>query len=291
MARLEEVKAVVGELPHMTLERAEVITTLIREHEVRDVLELGFCHGVSTCYMAAALEERGEGHIVTIDRATRLAHNTPPVEELLSALSVRDRVTLFYEYSSYNWRLYHFLTQDVQPEFDLIYLDGAHTWEADGFAFLLAEQLLAPGGHIVFDDLHWSFATSASARNHTLHMPSDERDLAQVELICHHLVRPHPNIDEYWEDRNLAFAHKRAGERRDVTTRDAALALIKDQAEVVRERSEEALRNRLWEFQPWPSALQTTAAAADRRELGELRYTVTQLEKLLEGLSRRMASE
>ncbi len=38
--------------------------------DVVNILELGFAHGNSTCYMAAALEERSEGHILTMDLAS-----------------------------------------------------------------------------------------------------------------------------------------------------------------------------------------------------------------------------
>jgi predicted O-methyltransferase YrrM len=196
----DRVKAVVGDLPAMSLERGRVITAFIREHQVRHVLELGFFQGVSTCYIASALAESGGGHVVAIDRAGRLEANSPPTEELLSRLSLRDRVTLFYEYSSFNWRLYHFLAQSPRPEFDLVFLDGAHTWEIDGFAFLLAERLLAPGGHAIFDDVNWSIGRSLTLGEMAAAMPADEREAQQIRLVCEHLVRPHPGIDRFWDD-------------------------------------------------------------------------------------------
>jgi predicted O-methyltransferase YrrM len=52
-----DVRSVVADLPHMTLEQAEKITTFITDKRVEAILELGFRHGVSTCYMAAALSE------------------------------------------------------------------------------------------------------------------------------------------------------------------------------------------------------------------------------------------
>jgi predicted O-methyltransferase YrrM len=285
---IADVKSVVGDLPYMTVEQATTMTRMIQDHDVRDMLELGFCHGVSTCYIAAAPQARGDGHVVSIDRATRLSGPTQ-VGDLLERLNLREQATLFYEYSSYNWRLYHFLTQEVVPEYDLIYIDGAHTWEADGFAFLLAEQLLAPGGHIVFDDVNWSFAKSESAASYADNMPSDERDLQQVRLVCEQLVKPHPNVEEFWEDRGWAFARKRndGRERLDHASRDAALAIIKRDAQEVRERSEHAVQNKLWEYQPWPGTMQASAAAASRRELHELRHLAWQIEKLLAERPRR----
>jgi predicted O-methyltransferase YrrM len=280
MPGIGDVKAVVGDLPYMTVEQATTMTAVIADHDVRDVLELGFCHGVSTCYIAAALKERGDGHVVAIDRAARLTRS-PQADDLLDRLGLQEQVSLFYEYSSYNWRLYNLITQEVAPEFDLIYLDGAHTWEADGFAFMLAERLLAPGGHIVFDDIHWSFGKSPSAASHARDMPEDERDSHQVSLVCDVLVKPHPNIADYWEDRTWGFARKRPGDRLDNASRDAAREIVRRNAQVVRERSQHAVDNRLWDYQPWPGSVQASAAAAARRELNELRHWAWQMEKLV----------
>ena len=65
--KIEEVRNIVDGVPHMGFEQARVITDFILEHRLRNILELGFCHGVSTCYMAGALDELGEGRVTTID--------------------------------------------------------------------------------------------------------------------------------------------------------------------------------------------------------------------------------
>jgi predicted O-methyltransferase YrrM len=273
-----DVRSVVGDLPFMTLERAEAMTRLIHENGVRDVLELGFCHGVSTCYMAAALEQRGEGHVVTIDRASRIL-NAPSGEGMSEPTLIRHRATIFYEYDSYNWRMQHFLAQSVRPEFDLVYLDGAHTWNVDGFAFLLAERLLAPGGVIVLDDLSWSFATSQSTCTKTSAMPKDERELEQVRLIFDLLVKHHPNIAEVWEDGNWGFARKRAECVPDLGVRDEALTLIEQQAREVRECAERRVPTGEWEYPAWPGSLLPILDTSDRRKLEDLRHLVEKLKR------------
>lgn len=278
MPSVTDVKSVVEDLPFMTLQRAEAMTQLIHENAVRDVLELGFCHGVSTCYIAAALEQRGEGHVVAIDRASRIL-NTPPLEQLLERLSVGHRATIFYEYDSYNWRMQHFIAQQVRPEFDLVYLDGAHTWSVDGFAFLLAEQLLAPGGVIVFDDLHWSLAKSNSTYTETSTVPEDERELEQVRLIFDLLVEPHPNIAEVWEDGNWGYARKRMGAAPNTATRAQALALIQQQAGEVRERAERRVLTGDWEYPRWPASLLPVLDTTDRRKVEDLRRLVDKLKR------------
>ena len=87
-----EVRSVVGNLPYMTLKQAEIIAEFIADKQIETILELGFKHGVSTCYMAAALADLGRGSIVAIDLEQARAA-TPNIEELLNRIGERRRVT------------------------------------------------------------------------------------------------------------------------------------------------------------------------------------------------------
>ncbi len=62
-----DVKQHVGKTPYMKLKKANFFYDLIEAHQLRSILELGFFHGVSTVYLAGALEEIGGGKITTID--------------------------------------------------------------------------------------------------------------------------------------------------------------------------------------------------------------------------------
>jgi len=209
------VKQIVGELPHMTVRQAETITRFMAEHRCEHILELGFNYGVSTCYMAAALAEQwggeaGRGSITTID-LVRARNNQPNVEQLLERVGQRQRVTLHYEPTSYNWRLMKFLEAEPQPRFDLCYLDGAHNWFVDALAFCLVDRLLAPGGWIIFDDLDWTFATSPARKDSAAvqAMPADERTTPQVRKIYELLVKPHPDYHNFRTEDNWALVQKR----------------------------------------------------------------------------------
>ena len=201
-------KRTVG-IPHMSFAEAQDMTSFILENDLRHILELGFCHGVSTCYFAAALDKVGNGHITTIDLESARNEN-PNIELLLSDLNLRKYVTIFYEPTSYVWRLMIMLEKDPMPQFDLCYIDGAHNWFTDGFAFLLIDKLLRPGGWVVFDDLDWTYETSPSLRNSTLvkNMPHDEKGTAQVKKVYELLVKPHPDYDSFLVKNGRAFAHK-----------------------------------------------------------------------------------
>ncbi|MFL5916782.1 MAG: class I SAM-dependent methyltransferase [Gaiellaceae bacterium] len=185
---------------------------LALEPGAQEVLELGFAHGTSTAYLAAALEEKGSGHLTTIDRPKALERH-PNVEEVLEELGLRPWVTPVVA-SSYNWTLMRLLEQntpdaDTQPYVDLCFIDGAHRWDADGFAFLLVDRLLRPGGWIVFDDISWTFATSPSLREslEVAAMPEEERIEQQVRKVVDLLVRTTPGYQVRLLG-NLALAFK-----------------------------------------------------------------------------------
>jgi predicted O-methyltransferase YrrM len=212
--KIEAVRQLVGDTPNMTLDQASTITHFIRDIGARDILELGFRHGVSTCYMSAALAAMGGGSIVTIDLES--ARNAKPnIEELLTAVGQRDRVQIFYEPTSYTWRLMKMLEQSPIPQFDLCYLDGAHNWFVDALAFFLVDRLLKPGGWIIFDDLDWTYASSPALKDseYVRNMPADERTTTQVRKIYELLVKTHPSYDDFRVESEWAFAHKRQTSR------------------------------------------------------------------------------
>ena len=55
---------------------------------------------------------------------------------------------------NYNWTLFELLKN--KESFDLIYLDGSHTFYTDLPAFMLAHLLLKPCGILMIDDLEWT---------------------------------------------------------------------------------------------------------------------------------------
>jgi predicted O-methyltransferase YrrM len=209
MLTVTDVAAIVGNTPHMSLAQAQRMTSFIRENRIADILELGFRHGVSTTYMAAELANSGKGHIVTIDlQAVR--DIKPNVEELLTRIGERGRVDVFYEPTSYTWRLMRMLQEDPTSRFDLCYIDGAHDWFVDGFAFFLMDRLLRPGGWAIFDDLNWTYASSPALRQteRVRAMPDDERTAPQVRLVYELLVKTHPNYHNFRIESDWAFAQK-----------------------------------------------------------------------------------
>jgi predicted O-methyltransferase YrrM len=226
MAHIARTASLVGNTPHMTRTQAERMTEFIWENDISDILELGFRHGVSTTYMAAALAETGPGRIVTIDLASAQS-NQPNVEELLKRIGERERVDVYYEPTSYTWRLMRFLQQTPVPQFDMCYVDGAHDWFVDGLAFFLVDRLLRPNGWIVFDDLDWTYdgSPALSGTDRVRLMPPDERCSPQVRLVFDLLVKQHPGYHNFREEGDWAFAQKMS-DRSDQTPRQIVREVV-----------------------------------------------------------------
>ncbi len=240
MPTAEEIAAELKGQPQAGLARGQLLARLVHDHPVRHILVLG--SQWPTCYLAGALEEGEDGHVVSIVPATAIAES-PSLEQHLERLALSRRATIFYEYDGYTWRLGQLLTQRPRPQFDLVMIDGRHSWDTDGFAFLLSEQLLAPDGYVVFASLSWTIAGSPTLAAQTQHVPEEIRDAQHVRLVCEQLVKPHPNISEYWEDSHWAFARKRTGgDQLDDETRAAALEVMREQAAAVRRRADRAAR-------------------------------------------------
>jgi predicted O-methyltransferase YrrM len=102
------------------------------------------------------------------------------------------------------------LEENNNPIFDFCYLDGAHDWATDGFAFLLVDKLLKPGGWIIFDDIDWSYAKSPALKEKDFvkRMSEEERTTHQVRKVYELLVKTHPNYDSFKVESAWAYARK-----------------------------------------------------------------------------------
>lgn len=206
----DDVLKVVDGYPHISFEYGKILYNFIIEHKLSRVLELGFSHGVSSCYAGAAVKCLGQGSVVTIDRLETVAYR-PGLENFVSELGLDDIVIPIYESQTYNWRLKEFLRMEPRPVFDLIFIDGAHMFEPDALAFLLSERMLRPGGWFIFDDINWSISTSVTAQKNpsSLILTDQELKLKQVREVIDVVVRSHPNIASWHEDPRWGYARKR----------------------------------------------------------------------------------
>lgn len=166
------------------------------KEDVEEIVELGCAHGTSTAYLAAALEAKAAGCVRTFDREDA-ADREPNLFAVLGHVGVEARVRPTLSTSSYTWGLMQILEERTvghvtEPLFDLGFIDGAHTWETDGLAFLLVDRLLRPDRWIVFDDVNWTLGSSPTLKDtpRVLALSEEERTTPHVRKVIDLLVRP-----------------------------------------------------------------------------------------------------
>ncbi|MGD0548847.1 MAG: class I SAM-dependent methyltransferase, partial [Terracidiphilus sp.] len=205
----DEIFARLGALPYMRLDEGRMFYDFIIANRLHIGLELGFFHGVSTAYLAGAIQDIGSGNLITID-LTKSKEREPNIEWVLEVTGLSHLVQVFYEPKSFNWRLMKMLEEDRYESFDFCYIDGGHSWYDTGFAFCLVERLLKPGGWVVFDDLHYNFRDfNSQERLFAKRMPEEEQTTPQIERVFELLVEPNPYFGSFRRLGRFGFAQKR----------------------------------------------------------------------------------
>jgi len=210
-------------VPYILPEMAKDLYNFVQEKKPRNSLELGFAHGASSCYIAAALDERGAGHLTSVDLIKAQEWQDPTIEDLLEQTQLQDYVTVKRENTGYTW----FLKKEIErqtsnnictPCYDFCFLDGAKNWTIDSTTFFLVDKLLKPGGWIVFDDLQWTYESKLKeGKTKTdgvsmLEMGHDELNQPHIELIFQLLVMQHPDYSNFLvKDNWWAWAQKAEG--------------------------------------------------------------------------------
>jgi len=129
--------------------RARLLFRLARELQPRVCLELGTSLGLSSAYLAAALEMNGEGGLTTLEGAGEVAGLA---RENLSRLGLERRATVAV--GRFQDRLPGLLEES--GPIDFAFIDGHH---AEGPTLEYFEVLLprlASSACLVFDDISWS---------------------------------------------------------------------------------------------------------------------------------------
>ncbi len=215
--KFEDVYQKVANLPCTEESQCRILYDWILKMKPQDCLELGFLYGKTSCVIAAALEETGQGHLTSIDLESSMDHGgNPNINANLSRVGLTSWVTPVFSKISYTWELKKTIEQQTEsgicvPKYDFVFLDGAHLWETDACAFFLVMKLLKPGGWILFDDYMWSVETSDwwSKAPEYQDKPEDFRKEHQVERIVTLLASQHPDVESILIRDNWAWAKKR----------------------------------------------------------------------------------
>lgn len=124
-----------------------VLYSLIIKNNLKKTLEIGFAFGISTIYICQAhkdLNNSVNSHIV-IDPFQTLNYNDIGVKNL-EASGLSDFYSLKKEES---WKV----LSELDSKFDLILIDGFHTFDYTLVDFGLSDRLLNVGGYIIIDDI------------------------------------------------------------------------------------------------------------------------------------------
>lgn len=225
-SRVEE--AVAG-LPYIQRPNAKMLYDFIVEHRLRSVLELGFAHGVSSCFVAAALDEvarlgrssPGSPPVLTTVDLVADRHRSPAIEELLDGLGLQQYVVVHRRQTGYHWFLHDEIKEQsagldrCRPKYDLVIHDSSKDWTQLSSGFFLTDKLLKPGGWIVWDDVYWTYANADRRRSETHGIPHRSMSVAERETphtreVVELLAMQHPNYRDFRivEDGHWAWARK-----------------------------------------------------------------------------------
>lgn len=198
----DTVAGAIDGVPHMNRKQGRRLYEHVIDQELHEVLELGCAHGVSTCYLAAAVDALGDGRVTTFDRVGAL-DLSPNIYDLADRVELSDRIHPIFAKRSFTWELRRLLQPSQRPQFDFVFIDGGHTWDVTGYAFFLTDLLLRPGGWMLFDDLPWTIASSPSVAEAgwAKALPAEERETPQVQEVFDLLVARDTRYETYYDGR------------------------------------------------------------------------------------------
>lgn len=217
--KFEVVKTKTEGIPYISPQNARILYDLIVKENLTNILELGVAHGTSTCYMAAALDEIGDGLITAVDLENDSATQNPSLAEQANSLNLSKYIKAVYTKSGYSWFLHDEIVRCsngtvCNPVYDLCIIDGPKNWTIDGGAFFLVNKLLKPGGWIIFDDYNWTYATAARRKGQSIdelkkRMSESEMETPHIREIFELLVKQEKNYTNFVVLRgNWALAQK-----------------------------------------------------------------------------------
>ncbi|WP_416326973.1 O-methyltransferase [[Eubacterium] hominis] len=156
MTLIEEMEqyALVNDIPIMQQEGIDFMCTFIKEHQIKNILEIGSAIGYSAMRMAML---DSQIHVTTIERDQKRYQKAV---DYINRSSCETQITLLYGDA---------LTADISGNYDLIFIDAAKAQYIRFFERY--EPLLKPKGYIISDNLkfhgfveHPETATSRNLR-------------------------------------------------------------------------------------------------------------------------------
>lgn len=207
--KFKQVEIAVKGVPFISGENSKKLYDFIIKNKFKNILELGIAHGTASCFIAAAIDEIGEGKLTCVDLIDVQDVFKPSIEEQLSKLNLNKYVEIHRMKSGYNWFLHDDITECSKnnnkiciPKYDLIIIDGPKNWTIDSSSFFLADKLLKENGWVIWDDYKWTYKNVDSKRDVTdgishRTLSDDELKIPHIQEIFNLLVMQHPNYGNF----------------------------------------------------------------------------------------------
>ncbi|MCP3930946.1 MAG: class I SAM-dependent methyltransferase [Bacteroidetes bacterium] len=221
--KFKDIARLVHGIPYTQEERGKQIYNHVLKHKPKRCIELGFAHGVASCYIAAALDEIGSGELICVDLNSS-KEIEPNLEALLEKASLQSYVSIYREENSYTWFLQKEISKNSERYnckqiYDLCFIDGPKNWTIDGLGFFLVDKLMRNEGFIIFDDYQWKYGEYSKSVMDGISiraLSQDQINTPNIELVFQLLVMQHPNYSKFVIDEDWAWAQKKQSDVKSV---------------------------------------------------------------------------
>jgi len=176
----EQIKVEVETNQHgwATVEKAQMLATVIVCIQAKMVVEIGVWAGRSFVPMAMALKHNGSGKIVGIDPWSKAASTVGMTGENLKWWTEVDHDMIYKHFlnrlsfsgASSAAQIYRCRSDEVEhdqlPEIDLLHLDGNHSDESSCYDVFHFATKVRPGGFLFMDDIFWAKKATDALSKH-----------------------------------------------------------------------------------------------------------------------------
>lgn len=182
-------------LANISMDEGLFLFNLIRENKsITRTMEIGCAFGISSLFICNALESREIREHIIIDPFQETHYKNIGITNLKRVgVSFARLIDDFSEFALPE------LLQNDPESFDLIFIDGFHSFDQVLVDFYYANKLIKPGGFIIFDDC--SYPSISKAISYILKYPAYELYSKLVDKnIFKRIIRSSINIfpDEFY---------------------------------------------------------------------------------------------
>lgn len=181
------------ELGYGNVKPSEPVVDLVKklkgEKEKLVVAEIGIGWGATAVEIVKLLSSKDEYVFFDFENAVKeLENDLIKINE--NQVQLRGYGNSEKYLDSYAWTLAKLLSdRENAPQFDLVYLDGAHTFMHDGITVCMLKEMICSGGYLVLDDLKWSQAKSPTCNPQVNPGVLDSYTLEQIETCQVEMVK------------------------------------------------------------------------------------------------------